>query len=158
MAFSVRLFSGVCSVLFVLTMVSACKTKGEGDQKGVSALQKCGVCFQGQRCEKGACHGVGSLSVQKLHEILPKKQFLLLNVLDFNAGTIPGTDAQIPFNQIDALVKRIGPDKRKPVVLYCRTIKKARKAAKRLFDLGYTNMALVSGGISAWKKAGYDHK
>jgi len=87
--------------------------------------------------------------------MMSNKNFQLINVLDFDAGTIPRTDAHIPFTQIDGILKHLGPDKKQPVVVYCRSIPKARIASKKLFRKGYRNIAVVKGGIIAWRRAGY---
>ena len=144
--------------LFVFLVLSqqACQKKGAAKRGATAGEAGCEGCFEGQRCLEGACDGIGTISVSSLHAKLSKKDFQLLNVLDFHAGTIPGTDAHIPFTQIDEILKHLGPQKKQPVVVYCRSLPKARMASKKLFEKGYRNIAVLKGGVRAWKKAGYE--
>jgi rhodanese-related sulfurtransferase len=151
-------FWAVASVvtLWLIPTQSGCHEKQASKKAQETDEEGCGGCFEGQSCISGACDGIGTVDVSALHAMLPKKRFQLVNVLDFEAGTIPGTDAHIPFSQIDRLVKHLGPDKKQPVVVYCRSIPKARRASRGLLKKGYRNIAVVQGGIRAWKKAGYE--
>jgi rhodanese-related sulfurtransferase len=46
-------------------------------------------------------------------------------------------------------------DKATPVAVYCTGGGRSSSAAKKLVDLGYTDVLHLQGGITAWKKAGY---
>ena len=153
---SPRASSLALALALPLALCTSCKNNpGEEAANTLPKSPPCSRCFDGQRCVQGSCVGVGRMSVTQLHQGLPGKPFKLINVLDFDAGTIPGTSAQIPYNDMDNLVKFLGPDRRQLVVLYCRSIPKARMASQKLDARGYTNVVTVTGGIRAWTKAGY---
>jgi phage shock protein E len=63
---------------------------------------------------------------------------------EFNAGHI--RDAQlIPYDQIRQGIKNVAPDKQTPVILYCRSGRRAGIAEKVLTDMGYENVINVGG-------------
>ena len=45
-------------------------------------------------------------------------------------------------------------DPARPVVVHCRSGSRSALAAATLKDLGFTNVANIAGGITAWKDAG----
>ncbi len=108
-------------------------------------------CFREQTCAKGFCQGIGSVSVDELKTALPNKDFLLINVRVPVVGSIPGTDAVIPNENLDQLSEYIGKDPRRKVVLYCRTVPRARSAAQALAERGFRNVSVLEGGILAWQ-------
>lgn len=46
-------------------------------------------------------------------------------------------------------------DKAKPVFIYCKSGKRSSDAAKRLREMGFTQVYNLEGGIAAWQKAGF---
>ena len=62
---------------------------------------------------------LGEISAEQLHAALANKDFLLIDVHYPNAGSIPGTDARIAYDDIPALVAFIGPNLDTKVVLTC---------------------------------------
>jgi rhodanese-related sulfurtransferase len=81
---------------------------------------------------------------------------------EYRAGHIPGAQL-IP---IEELVPEAVPRKfNRPCVgsnetLYitCQAGPRAQRAAERLRQAGYTNLALIEGGTQAWEKAGFPLK
>lgn len=132
-------------LLSLITTSCSRKTEKTGDSADCR-------CLKNQVCKKGKCSGIGYISAFELKKSLEKKDFVLINVLDFDAGTIPQTDAKIPFNDRVGFLKFLGNDKERKIIVYCRTIPKATKAAKLLTQEGYSNVSILEGGITAWKK------
>jgi rhodanese-related sulfurtransferase len=57
---------------------------------------------------------------------------------------------------LQELGRRLGEiDKKKPVLLYCRTGHRSGNALKLLVDKGYTEAKHLEGGIKAWQAAGF---
>src|SRR5262245_51154913 len=70
-------------------------------------------------------------------------------------GYIPGA-RWIPRGFIEQRIEDQVPEKSVPVILYCAGGSRSALAAKTLGELGYTNVASMAGGFSAWKRAGLD--
>lgn len=60
----------------------------------------------------------------------------------------------IPAKEISAAKDRLPADKKAPIVFYAADAKTAADVFKVVRGWGYTNTAILDGGIEAWKKAG----
>ena len=100
---------------------------------------------------------LGEISPQQLQSDLANTDFLLIDVHTPNAGSIPGTDARIAYNDIPALVAFIGPNLDTKVVLTCLSGMMSKQAGGTLVapPYGYRNVSELTGGMSAWTAAGY---
>jgi rhodanese-related sulfurtransferase len=98
---------------------------------------------------------LAELSPQQLYALLANKDFLLIDVHYPNAGSIPGTDARIAFDDIPALVAFIGPNLDTKVVLTCFSGGMSKTAGDALVARGYRNVSELTGGTNAWTRAGY---
>jgi rhodanese-related sulfurtransferase len=99
--------------------------------------------------------GYAEVSADQLRSLLPDKDFLLVNVNSAAADIIPGTDFTVPFDQLEENLDRF-PGKDRPTVLYCQAGPLSRSASQDLVELGFSNVIWLDGGISAWKRAGFD--
>ena len=77
----------------------------------------------------------------------------VLNVHTPDEGTIPGTDAAIPYDQLQ---RRSGelPDRSTALAVYCRTGRMSTEAVPTLRELGFTRITELSGGMEAWQADG----
>jgi rhodanese-related sulfurtransferase len=99
--------------------------------------------------------GPASLTPADLAAMLPRKDFVLVNVHVPYLGEIPGTDVLLAYDRIEASLDRLPARKSTPVVVYCRSGAMSAIAARTLVRLGYTNVRDLSGGMAAWTEAGY---
>ena len=103
-----------------------------------------------------ACSASGSknsyeqLSMYKaLSQMAKEENFILLDVRtleEYNDGHIPGAinvaNESIGKNEIPQL-----PDKEQRIYIYCRSGNRSKQAAKKLAELGYTNLIEIGGII-----------
>ena len=99
--------------------------------------------------------GYMEISAKQLRSLLTAKDFLLVNVNAAATELIPDTDFTVPFDEIEGNLDRF-PSQDQTAVLYCQAGGLSRSAAKDLVKLGFANVVWLTGGINAWKRAGYD--
>lgn len=95
------------------------------------------------------------LTPQELADLLRSQDVVLVNVHVPYEGRIPGTDLLIPYDRIDAERAQLPADARAPIVVYCMTGRMSAIAARRLVELGYTQVMNLAGGMVAWRQAGF---
>ncbi|HLX28136.1 MAG TPA: rhodanese-like domain-containing protein [Casimicrobiaceae bacterium] len=68
---------------------------------------------------------------------------------------LPGA-RHLPHDEVRAGAGRVVPDKSAPIVVYCAsdTCRNSHIAASELVRLGYTDVAVFTGGKKAWSEAG----
>lgn len=96
-----------------------------------------------------------TLSIDEFTTIVDNEsdQYTIVNVHIPYTGEIQATDANVAFNDIDALTSAL-PDKDAPIILYCRSGNMSEQATRELVELGYTNIYDVPGGMNAWQSNG----
>ena len=72
---------------------------------------------------------------------------------EWEQGYLPGA-LHISKSYVEQQIEGAVPDRDAPVVLYCAGGVRSLFAAQTLEQLGYTNVASMSGGFQAWKSAG----
>ena len=103
---------------------------------------------------------------QRITEVTPQEvrdamgrgeQIALIDVREpnvWNLGHLPGA-AHIPRGVLESAIEaRVPRDGR--VVLYCASGNRSALAAESLGQMGYTNVASMSGGIRGWTDMGGD--
>jgi len=104
------------------------------------------------------------LTVQQLQSGLSKAQsmgkkgFVLVDVRspeEHQAGSIPGTDLNIDFREIQSRHREIGAQFDDHIVVYCQSGHRSNIAAETLADLGYRQVYNVAGSMNAWMEAGF---
>ena len=71
---------------------------------------------------------------------------------DFEKGHIAGA-RNVQMSQFDPENKALAPARALPVVLVCQAGQTAQGAARRLRKAGFSNVAVLDGGIRAWQAA-----
>jgi molybdopterin/thiamine biosynthesis adenylyltransferase/rhodanese-related sulfurtransferase len=69
-------------------------------------------------------------------------------------GHIPGAKL-VPRGYLESRIEGAVPDRSQHVVLYCASGNRSALAARTLAELGYENVASMTGGITLWKDRGY---
>lgn len=98
--------------------------------------------------------GVRMIGPRDLSDRLTNGEVFVINVHVPYEGRIPGTNAEIPYTDIEAQQARLPQDKSAPVVVYCMSGRMSEIAAQSLIRLGYTNVFDLSGGMLAWDGQG----
>src|SRR3954449_968518 len=72
---------------------------------------------------------------------------------EWEQGHLPGA-LHISKSYVEQQIEGAVPDRDAPVVLYCAGGVRSLFAAQTLEQLGYTNVASMSGGFQAWQSGG----
>lgn len=86
--------------------------------------------------------------------VVAVEDVVTVNVHVPDEGSIPGTDAAIPFDQITAGVSELPKERSTQLAVYCRTGQMSAEAVQTLRDLGYTDVVELRGGMEAWTADG----
>ena len=104
------------------------------------------------------------LTVQQLQSglsmarFMTQKGFILVDVRspeEHLAGSIPSTDRNIDFREIQSRHREIGAKLEDHIVVYCQSGRRSNIAAETLADLGYRHVYNVEGSMNAWIEAGF---
>jgi len=101
---------------------------------------------------------ITEMSPEKVKALIDNKEpLVILDVRDrdeFETGYIPGA-INISRGTLEFKANLMLPDKKARVIVYCGVDLRSPLATKTLNDLGYTNAVNLTGGLQAWKSAGY---
>ncbi|RME22592.1 MAG: rhodanese-like domain-containing protein [Candidatus Zixiibacteriota bacterium] len=101
---------------------------------------------------------VREITVQQLRDLAASQDIYLLDVRtmpEFLEAHLAFADDLIPFDSLYTHQDRLPSDKTQPVYCFCRSGRRSGIAAQVLRKMGYTTVYNVTGGILAWKKAGF---
>jgi molybdopterin/thiamine biosynthesis adenylyltransferase/rhodanese-related sulfurtransferase len=73
---------------------------------------------------------------------------------EWDEGHIAGA-IHIPRGNLESRIEAAAPDRERAVVLYCAAGNRSAFAAKTLEELGYEDVASLSGGFTDWKRNGF---
>jgi rhodanese-related sulfurtransferase len=99
--------------------------------------------------------GLKTISPGDLHALIQKNQVTVFDVnspQSWKSAHVPGALHLDPVNYLESDLPR---DKQSNLVFYCSNplCRKAPSAARRAKSLGYTNIKVMSAGISGWLSA-----
>jgi rhodanese-related sulfurtransferase len=99
--------------------------------------------------------------LRKWRELPPAQGVLLINkgatvvdlrpAAEYSAGHIINS-RNIPLPELDGRVTELEKFRDQPVLLYCKSGDDSNAAAKRLGKLGFSQLAVLKGGIGAWQQ------
>lgn len=103
--------------------------------------------------------GTEQADVKSVHEALRSGgDVTVLDVREpdeWEEGHIPGAK-HVPRGLLELRSSAALPDKDARIVVHCAHGGRGSLAAKTLGEMGYTNVANMEGGLSAWREAGYE--
>ena len=82
--------------------------------------------------------------------VLADEDVLVVNVHVPDEGSIAGTDAAIPYDEVRERSAELPQDLDAPVAVYCKSGRMSAEAVSTLRDLGYTDVVELSGGMDGW--------
>jgi len=104
---------------------------------------------------KGSYGGIPQESPQTATLLVNRQDAVMIDVRDpavFVEGHI--TDAiNVPANALDENVKKIESYKTDVLILYCGQGLQSASVAKKLSQLGFQKLHILSGGLQAWQAA-----
>jgi len=103
----------------------------------------------------GRLSGIRRLGPAEVTALINHGNALLVDVRgasDFEKGHIAGSK-NVQMTQFDPENKQLASAKSLPVVMVCKVGQTASFAAKRLRKAGFTDVAVLEGGIQAWQAA-----
>jgi molybdopterin/thiamine biosynthesis adenylyltransferase/rhodanese-related sulfurtransferase len=101
---------------------------------------------------------IEEIDPSKVHELIDEGVALIdvREAEEFAAGHLPGAK-HVPKSYLETRIEGVVGDREAHVVLYCQSGNRSAWAARTLEeDLGYTNVASMTGGITLWKDRGYE--
>lgn len=102
-------------------------------------------------CGSSASDAYHKITAEAGHEMIRKDHITVIDVREpseYSEGHVP-TAKLIPLGTIDESVTEKLPDKKAPVIVYCRSGVRSKKADNKLVGLGYTDVRDM-GGILDW--------
>lgn len=92
------------------------------------------------------------ISTMDAKKMIGEKKVFLLDVHTPEQTHIPGTDAFVPYDQIEANLNRLPSDKNTPILVYCRSGSMSQIAGEKLKQLGYATVYDLEGGVNAYRE------
>ena len=94
-----------------------------------------------------------SVEPAKFALLVAEPTTFVLNVHTPDEGSIPGTDAAVPFDQLVQRAREL-PERSTALAVYCRTGRMSAEAVPTLRSLGFTRITELAGGMQAWEADG----
>ncbi len=95
---------------------------------------------------------------ETVHDAMGSEDATVIDVREpdeFEAGHIPGAKP-LPRGLLEYKAAEELPNKDARIVVHCALGGRGSLAAKSLKEMGYTNVANMEGGLSAWREKGYE--
>lgn len=99
---------------------------------------------------------ITDVDVQEFAKLAARNDVFVLDVHTPEQEHIKGTDAFLPYNDLESHKDSLPADKNTPIALYCRSGSMSREASQALQEMGYARVYNLLGGSNAWKAAGLE--
>ena len=96
----------------------------------------------------------GRLPPAEFAAVVADEDVVAINVHVPDGGSLPGTEAAIPYDRIADRIGELPADRNAPLAVYCLTGRMSAVAVQTLRELGYTDVTELSGGMEAWRADG----
>jgi sulfur-carrier protein adenylyltransferase/sulfurtransferase len=100
---------------------------------------------------------IDEIDAVRARELIDSEDPLILDVREqdeWDEGHIPGA-LHIPRGNLESRIESAAPDRSRRVVVYCAVGNRSAFAAKTLEELGYEEVASLTGGFTDWKRNGF---
>jgi sulfur-carrier protein adenylyltransferase/sulfurtransferase len=101
---------------------------------------------------------IDEVDAVRARELIESGDPLIVDVREqdeWDEGHVPGA-VHLPRGHLESRIEALAPDHERPVLIYCAAGNRSAFAAKTLGELGYTDVASLSGGFTDWKRNGFD--
>jgi rhodanese-related sulfurtransferase len=107
--------------------------------------------------EKVAVNGgfYWDISSEQLNDMLQSKDFIMVNTHTPYYAELAETDLFIPADKVEESISLFPQDKGAKIVVYCQAGMHSAIAARKLVELGYTNIWNLKVGMVEWEDEGY---
>ena len=86
----------------------------------------------------------------EFNELLSDEEVFVIDVHIPEQEHIDGTDAIIPYNEIEDYAGDLPKNKNTKIAVYCRSGSMSAESSQKLIDLGYKNVYNLEGGRNAY--------
>ncbi len=86
----------------------------------------------------------------------PPRDAIILDVRtqkEFDAGHIPQA-ILIPYDELSSRVSELGSETDRPIVVYCKSGRRAGIASTTLTEAGFTRILHLEGDMDGWRESG----
>ena len=100
---------------------------------------------------------IEQISVEQAREEIERGDVVLIDTrepFEFSEARIEGAKL-VPVGMVAAEIEQAAPDKSARIVLHCAAGMRSQTAAEQMAEMGYTDLANVTGGIMEWQQKGY---
>jgi molybdopterin/thiamine biosynthesis adenylyltransferase/rhodanese-related sulfurtransferase len=100
---------------------------------------------------------ISEVDASRARELIDAGEPVVVDVREqdeWDEGHIPGA-VHIPRGHLESRIERAAPEPNRSIVLYCSSGNRSAFAAKTLEDMGYQDVASLSGGFTDWKRNGF---
>jgi molybdopterin/thiamine biosynthesis adenylyltransferase/rhodanese-related sulfurtransferase len=103
---------------------------------------------------------IEELDSSQAQDLLSQNSLAVVDVREreeWDEGHLPRA-VLVPRGHLESRIERVVPDKSQRILVYCAAGNRSAFAAKTLEDMGYENVASLSGGFTDWKRNGLPYE